>query len=125
MIELWRPVVGFEGLYEVSDLGRVRVLPHTAKDGRKFRGKVLSIRVSPQDGYCRVNLRKDGKQYNKTVHRIVATAFLHDPANRPEINHIDGHKWNNRASNLEWCTASENQQHALRHGLRNKERRRP
>lgn len=110
--------MGFKGLYQVSNLGRFKVLAHTASDGRRFPEKVISVVVSKRDGYGRINLLKDGRKYVKTAHRAVAEAFISNPEQKPQVNHINGNKLDNRVANLEWCTAKENQQHALATGLR-------
>jgi len=68
-------------------------------------------------GYPIVYLRKNGKSHVLTVHRLVATAFIPNPDNKPQVNHIDGNKTNNYVDNLEWCTNSENMDHAIRMGL--------
>ena len=107
MIEEWRPVVGYEGLYEVSNTGRVRSIDRYVKtcygSYRLHKGKVLSPGIRP-DGYLVVSL-----QYRMfRVHRIVAEAFLPNPDNLPQVNHKDEDKSNNRVDNLEWCTAKYN-----------------
>ena len=107
MIEEWRPVVGYEGLYEVSNIGRVRSIDRYVKtcygSYRLHKGKVLSPGIRP-DGYLVVSL-----QYRMfRVHRIVAEAFLPNPDNLPQVNHKDEDKSNNRVDNLEWCTAKYN-----------------
>lgn len=107
MIEEWRPVVGYEGLYEVSNTGRVRSVDRYVKtcygSYRLHKGKVLSPGIRP-DGYLVVSL-----QYRMfRVHRIVAEAFLPNPDNLPQVNHKDEDKSNNRVDNLEWCTAKYN-----------------
>lgn len=113
--EVWRPVVGWEGLYEVSNLGRVRSLvryydiinklgiPMHIKRG----GKVLNSKVMP-NGYIIVRLHKDGEETNALAHRLVAQAFIPNPYNLPVVNHKDQDKANNRVENLEWCTISYN-----------------
>lgn len=100
MTELWKDVKGYEGLYQVSNKGRVR------RDGR-----VLS---TPPDsnGYCVAVLCKGGVRHSVKVHRIVAAAFLGEPFDGAEVNHIDEDKSNNSAENLEWCTRLQN----IRHG---------
>lgn len=116
MTEKWKDIKGYEGLYQVSDLGRVRSLDREDRLGRFKLGKIKA----PCDngrGYLCVNLKKDSKQKNKSVHRLVAEAFLPNPDNLPEINHKDGNKANNQVSNLEWCTRSENAKHAFKTGL--------
>lgn len=97
--EEWRDVVGFEGLYQVSNYGRVKSL---------YRKKIIPVH-NTSNGYHQVHLYHDGKATYAYVHRIVADAFCsrqHDAQN--EVNHIDGDRINNKASNLEWCTKSEN-----------------
>ena len=103
--ETWRPVKGYEGYYEVSDLARVRSLDHTSntiKGLRHLRGKILSQRSAGND-YKMVELIIDGVHCSKLVHRLVAEAFIPNPDNLPCINHKDEDKTNNLPSNLEWC----------------------
>jgi hypothetical protein len=120
MTEQWKPVAGFDDLYEISSLGRVRSLGrnirlwHGGIHARK--GRVLRNRYT-KDGYDIVALSRDGKQHNTSVHRLVATAFVPNPADKPCVNHIDGNPSNNAAANLEWVTYSENTIHAYRTGL--------
>lgn len=111
MVEIWKPVVGFEGLYEVSNFGRVRSLKRNTTSG-----KIMTNEVNHK-GYCRVTLTKNNKWKHFSVHRLVAEAFIQNPQNKSQINHIDGNKSNNSVENLEWCTASENQIHARLMGL--------
>jgi hypothetical protein len=108
--EVWKPVVGFEGLYEVSNLGRVKSLKRTTTSGREL---VQSL----NRGYKYVVLSKNGKQYNAKVHRLVAESYIPNPEGKKEVNHIDGNKANNAVENLEWATASENSRHAMQSGL--------
>ena len=107
MIEEWRPVVGYEGLYEVSNTGRVRSVDRYVKtcygSYRLHKGKVLSPGIRP-DGYLVVSL-----QYRMfRVHRLVSEAFLPNPDNLPQVNHKDEDKSNNRVDNLEWCDSKYN-----------------
>ena len=113
-MENWKPVGGFEGLYEISDQARVRSL----HNGRKFKaGHIMSPKLG-QWGYFYVNLYENGK-FSKTlkIHRMVAAAFVPNPENKPDVNHKDGNKQNNLPDNLEWVTESENVIHAFATGL--------
>ena len=99
-MEIWKDIKGYEELYQVSDLGRVR----SFKSGK---WQTLKNRLTPR-GYYLVTLYKDGKATNKWVHKLVAQAFIPNPNNLPQVNHKDEDKLNNAASNLEWCTAKYN-----------------
>ena len=101
MIEQWKPVKDFEGLYEVSNLGNVKSLCDK-------RGERLRKLVPDKNGYMTVCLKKEGRYYNKKVHRLVATAFLENSNNYPHVNHKDLDKANNVIENLEWCSAKYN-----------------
>jgi hypothetical protein len=114
--EEWRPVVDFEGHYEVSNYGDVRSI--TRKVERRGltgslvkEGQLLHQYLTPK-GYCRLQLQAEGKSRNVFVHVLVARAFIPNPDNKPEVNHEDGVKTNNHVSNLTWMTTSENLQHA-------------
>lgn len=96
-MEIWRDVVGYEGLYEVSNQGNVR---------SSYTGHMLSPGIS--QGYCYVALYKDGLRRNKQVHRLVAEAFIPNPMHYPLINHKDEVKTNNVVDNIEWCDYSYN-----------------
>lgn len=111
MREEWRPVVGYEGFYEVSNLGRVRGVDR--KDARGvFRPGILrKTRIDKKTGYEYVYLRKDGMEKNCTVHRLVAQAFLPAPDGDVEVNHINENRTDNRAENLEWVTRKQNSNH--------------
>ena len=106
MAEDWMPVFGYEGLYEVSNLGTVR----SARTGKPLKD-------NETDRYSRVKLYKNLKGKCFMIHRLVASAFCENPDGKPFVNHIDGDRKNNKASNLEWCTASENEIHAHKMGL--------
>lgn len=105
-MENWASIDGYEGLYEVSDTGMVRSLKRTTTSG-----KVLSQR-SGTGGYLSVCLCKDNHKKSFVVHRLVARAFVTNPENKPEVNHKNGVRTDNRAENLEWVTRSENERHA-------------
>lgn len=106
MREEWRPVVGYDGFYEVSSFGRVRRVDGFDTLGHLVKGRVLAP-VKHDNGYLFVSLSK-GTTRNRAIHRIVAEAFLEKSAGKTEINHINEVKTDNRAENLEWVTKSEN-----------------
>lgn len=106
-MEKWKDIKGYEGLYQVSTLGRVRSLPRKDPRGHQLKGKYLKPRKDTH-GYFRVCLSKDGIVCYKGIHRLVAEAFIDNPHNYPQVNHKDEHPTNNRADNLEWCTAKYN-----------------
>lgn len=118
--EIWKDVVGYEGLYEVSNLGGVRSAGRLAR-GRSDSMRLLKPRVLKPNigttGYYFVNLCKHGRQRSTRVHRLVAEAFIANPGGLPFVNHKDGVKTNNRMDNLEWCTCQYNTLHAHRIGL--------
>lgn len=120
MIEIWKDIKGYEGLYQVSNFGRLRSLKkhNISKKKHKKNCKILKIGEHRQ-GYKTIMLSKDGKQKGYLVHRLVAEAFIRNEKSKPEVNHIDADKANNCVSNLEWVTAKENSIHATRLGIKN------
>lgn len=116
--EIWAPIVGYEGLYEVSSFGSVRSLPRTCWDGRchrKIKGKI--IKSFPQrTGYLTVNLSKEGQMTTRTVHSLVAEAFIAPRIGRQHCRHLDGDKTNNHLINLQWGSAVENAKDKSAHG---------
>ncbi len=121
MKEIWKDVKGYEGLYQVSNLGRVKSLKRIVKrNGHNYPIKkevTLSQAVNKRTGYCMVNLYNNGVKV-KSVHRLVIGAFLKNIHNKKDTNHKDGIKTNNKLSNLEYATRSENEKHAYRIGLK-------
>lgn len=103
MKEMWVDVLGYEGLYKVSNLGRVKSLDRVSRDGRTRRGRIISTKENNR-GYAQVHLCKNGSCKMKLLHRLVAEAFIQNPNNLPQVNHKDEDKSNNCAINLEWCT---------------------
>ena len=100
--EIWKPINGYEVLYEVSNYGRVRSLNYFCRG----KHEILKLSAKPNT-YLKVALRKDGKVKYYRVHRLVADAFLPNPLNLPQVNHKDGNKHNNRPENLEWSETEE------------------
>ncbi len=99
--EIWKDIKGYEGFYQVSNLGRVRSLPRP-----QTKGGILKPNI--RNGYEAVILCVEGNIRNISVHRLVAKAFIENPKGYKIVNHIDENKLNNNASNLEWCTQSQN-----------------
>jgi len=116
--EEWRPVVGWEGWYSVSNLGRVRRDSRHQEVRRRHAGRVLSVRFHPRRRYAAIHLFRDGASLDRYLHVLVAEAFLGPCPKGKEANHRDGDRKNNAASNLEYMTHSQNIRHALRLGLR-------
>lgn len=115
MSEIWKDVVGYEGLYQVSNLGKVKSLGHGNSNNSKCRVMAMNLNYKK---YLQLNLYKNGKLKSVRVHRLVATAFIENIFNLQYINHINGIKTDNRVENLEWCTSSYNRRHADLLGLR-------
>lgn len=119
MQEVWKDVVGYEGLYEVSNLGRVRsldrVVAHHAAGTAVRRGRMRKL--SFDGNYFSVSLTKDLRTVTKRVHRVVAEAFLPNPNNLSDVDHIDCNKLNNNVGNLRWCTSAENTRYAMENNL--------
>lgn len=112
MTEIWKDIAGYEGLYEISSLGRVKSLPKMSGSCMRKEKILGSKNRLTKDGYARVNLYKDGKGKDFRVCRLVATHFISNPENKQTVNHINGIKTDDRAENLEWATLKENMQHA-------------
>ena len=104
--EIWIPVVGYEGLYEVSSYGRVRSLDRYDSRNHFRKGKLMNFIYEGE--YLKVDFSKNGINKRYVVHRLVAKAFIPNPDNLPQINHKDEDKTNNRVDNLEWCDAKYN-----------------
>lgn len=118
--EIWLDVANYEGLYQVSSFGNVKSLDRIVKTKNRSdylrKGKIQKKSIN-SFGYEVVGFTIDSKTKIFSVHRLVATTFIINPDNKPQVNHIDGNKINNNKSNLEWCTCSENQIHSVKIGL--------
>lgn len=110
--EVWKTITGFPN-YKVSNFGRVKSLNY---NGTK-QEKILKPQKTKK-GYLRVGLYYNNKYCMKAIHRLVALAFIPNPTNQPQVNHVDGNKENNAVKNLEWCSNKYNQIHSIKIGLR-------
>lgn len=121
--EIWRDIVGYENLYQISNFGNIRRVEHSIQYTRcgQVRHRILSEKLMKpsltDSGYLSVALSKDGISKYHLVHRLVALAFIPADETRPQVNHEDGNKQNNHVDNLEWMNASEQQLHAWKIGL--------
>ena len=111
--EIWKDVPGFEGFYQVSNIGRVRSLDRVKCDGIRMKGRIMKSRLD-SCGYEMVGLSKDGSHKSQSVHRLVAMAFIPNPDLLPQVNHIDEVRNHNTVDNLEWCTVLYNQNYGNR-----------
>ena len=125
MQEIWKDIKGYEGLYQVSNLGKVKSLKKEVNfysglykevKKRKYKERIINLKKTNR-GYMNITLYKNGIRKHFNVHRLVADTFILNPNNLPEVNHKDGNKENNCVDNLEWVTRSENMQHSLKTGL--------
>ena len=122
--ELWKDIKDYEGMYKISNIGRVRsveryVNSYKSKNGKALRKGKIKKQLPNQKGYMRVTLSKNNKSKTHTVHRLVAEHFIDSIENKLCVNHISGIKTDNRVCNLEWCTHQENMIHASNNGLMN------
>lgn len=117
LFEVWKDIKGYEGHYQVSNHGTVKSMPRMRKTkGDSFAplyGRILKQKTS-KSGYKVLHLHANEDECHPSVHRLVALAFIDNPENKPTVNHIDGNKTNNKMSNLEWATSSEQMTHALK-----------
>lgn len=125
MNEIWKDIKGFEGLYKISNLGRVKSMAKewTCCKGGKRNKEETFMSICTNAQYYNFNLRKNNVKTFCNLHRILAEHFIPNPDNKPEVNHINGNKHDNRLENLEWVTCSENIKHAFDKGLKKQYKR--
>jgi hypothetical protein len=118
-MEQWKDIKGFEGMYQVSNLARIKSVERLRSNGSGMQlqpEKIKDIQTH-MNGYKYVNLSKDNKNYTHRIHRLVAEAFIPNTENKPDVNHMDTDKGNNLPHNLEWATKKENTKHLIKNGL--------
>jgi len=115
MEEIWKDIPRYVGLYEVSNMGRIKSYKRKGQPYNRIRKPMML-----SNGYRNIDLSKNNHRSLHKISRIVAEIFIPNPENKPCVNHIDGDKLNDNVDNLEWCTYSENQKHAYKLGLKKK-----
>jgi hypothetical protein len=120
ILETWKDIAGYEGMYQVSNTGKIKSLKRYRTNYSKLQlvpEKIKSLRKDPQ-GYLQVDLYKNNKQDCRRIHRVVAEAFIPNPENKPTVNHIDGDRNNNDVTNLEWADHREQNIHFYENNLK-------
>lgn len=123
--QVWKDIAGYEGLYQISSTGEVKRVERyytqlnslTGRVNNKLLSEMIMKPFEDEDGYLRISLIKENSRKKHFVHRLVAMNFIPNPENKPEVNHKEGNKKDNRVEMLEWNTTSENQIHAIANKL--------
>lgn len=115
--EVWKDIIGYEGIYAISNLGRVKRYAHKQLQRNNIFNQIadrINKFSKAAGGYCRIGLHNNKVTKTFSMHRLIAIHFIPNPENKPHINHINGIRNDNRIENLEWCTASENVYHTYK-----------
>jgi hypothetical protein len=115
-METWKDIKGYEGIYQISNLGRVKRISNIHWCNLKYRDNYYLKPLDNGKGYLRIKLTVNNKSRRVMLHRLIAEVFIENPNNYPFVNHIDGNKKNNNINNLEWCTQSQNCLHSVKMG---------
>ena len=115
-METWKDIKGYEGIYQISNLGRVKRISNIHWCNLKYRDNYYLKPLDNGKGYLRIKLTVNNKSRRVMLHRLIAEVFIENPNNYPFVNHIDGNKKNNNLNNLEWCTQSQNCLHSVKMG---------
>ncbi|MBU3205583.1 HNH endonuclease [Clostridium algidicarnis] len=114
-MEIWKDIIGYEGVYQVSNIGRVkRIGTYKNQSMKEWDSDKVLKPATKSNGYMFVGLSKYGKVSHRHIHRLVAEVFIPNPLNKPTVNHKDGDRSNNIVENLEWATYSENNIHSIK-----------
>lgn len=119
--EIWKDIPEYEGLYQASNLGRIRSLAKKRKNGNNsfyYQKDIILKQQLRKNGYLYIFLWKENNKKQFSIHRLVATTFISNKTKNPQVNHKDGNKLNNNIDNLEWCTVSYNNKEAYRIGIK-------
>ncbi len=116
-MEIWKDIEHYNGVYQISNLGRVRSFNSTGSNSSRRKTPIIMKNIKDSKGYEVVNLSKNGSKKMKKIHRLIAKAFIPNPDRKEFVNHIDGNPSNNSICNLEWATSSENKKHGYDIGI--------